>query len=84
MNQKKTPLIDAVRTFRNEENAYFRIPGHREEKGADARSVRLLGRKAFRSDLTEAEGLDDLHAPSGAIRQAQQLAADLYGADRSW
>ena len=84
MNQKRTPLIEAIRTFRDEKNAYFRIPGHREERGADEPAVRLLGKKAFRSDLTEAEGLDDLHAPRGAILRAERLAAELYGSDRCW
>ena len=84
MNQKRTPLIDAIRSFRDEKNAYFRIPGHREERGADERAVRLLGKKAFRSDLTEAEGLDDLHAPRGPILHAERLAAEYFGSDRCW
>lgn len=84
MNQKRTPLIDAIRAFREENNAYFRIPGHREERGADERALRLLGRKAYRSDLTEAEGLDDLHAPRGPILRAERLAADFFGSDRCW
>ena len=43
-----------------------------------------MGDGVFRFDLTEAEGLDDLHHPEGAILEAQRLAAELYGADRSW
>ena len=36
------------------------------------------------SDLTEAEGLDDLHQPAGPIREAQDLAAEIWGSDHCW
>ena len=35
-------------------------------------------------DLTELPGLDDLHAPSGILKEAQMRAAALYGADFSF
>ncbi|MBR5422045.1 MAG: aminotransferase class I/II-fold pyridoxal phosphate-dependent enzyme [Lachnospiraceae bacterium] len=35
-------------------------------------------------DLTELPGLDDLHAPTGILKEAQERAAALYGADRAW
>lgn len=35
-------------------------------------------------DLTEIPGLDNLHAPSGAIKEAQELAAEAFGAKRTW
>lgn len=82
--QNETPLIDALRDFRARKPAFFRIPGHRFERGADKRALRLMGKKAYASDLTEAEGLDDLHQPTGVIRKAEELAADLYGSEHCW
>lgn len=35
-------------------------------------------------DYTEITGLDDLHHPSGAIREAQELAADCFGAEETF
>jgi len=35
-------------------------------------------------DLTEVPGLDDLHAPRGAIKRAQELAARAFGAEESF
>eukprot|EP00198_Chlamydomonas_reinhardtii_P010422 XP_001699759.1 lysine decarboxylase [Chlamydomonas reinhardtii] len=35
-------------------------------------------------DLTEIAGLDYLSSPSGVIAEAQQLAAQAFGADRTW
>ena len=48
------------------------------------RALEVLGEKAFMSDLTEAEGLDDLHQPTGPIREAQEMAAELWGSDYCW
>lgn len=84
LSQDRTPLIDAIRKYVDGEPAFFRVPGHRFEHGVDAAALDLLGEKAYRADLTEAEGLDDLHHPSGAILEAEELAADLYGSDYCW
>ena len=81
LDQSRTPLLDAIKKFQEEDPAYFRIPGHRFDRGADEKARKLLGRKAFCADLTEAEGLDDLHQPEGVIYQAEALAADLFGSD---
>ena len=84
MNQKNTPILDAIENFCREKPAFFRIPAHRFERGADVRALEVLGEKAFMSDLTEAEGLDDLHQPTGPIREAQEMAAELWGSDYCW
>lgn len=83
-DQARTPLIDAIRTYQNEKPAFFRIPGHRFERGVDGKALDLLGEAAYRADLTEAEGLDDLHQPTGPILEAEKLSADLFGSDRCW
>lgn len=38
----------------------------------------------MRMDVTEITGTDDLHHPEGVILEAQQLAADCYGAEESF
>ncbi|MGC5776881.1 aminotransferase class I/II-fold pyridoxal phosphate-dependent enzyme [Paenibacillus pabuli] len=38
----------------------------------------------MRLDVTEISGTDDLHHPEGVIREAQQLAADCFGAEESF
>ena len=73
-----------MRIYEDARPAFFRVPGHRFERGVDRTTLDLLGEKAYRSDLTEAEGLDDLHHPTGAIREAEELAAELYGSDHCW
>ena len=75
MEQRKTPLLDAIVDYTTNRPVYFKIPGHRYEKGISPRWRQWTGDGIFRFDLTEAEGLDDLHEPEGGIREAQELAA---------
>lgn len=81
LNQTSQPLAETLERFSAGEPAYFCIPGHRFERGVSEELKRRFGDGVFRYDLTEANGLDDLHRSTGAIRTAQELAADLYGAD---
>ena len=82
--QERTPLLDAIRQYREADPAYFCIPGHRFERGADDSALRVLGALAYASDLTETDGMDDLHIPRGVIAQAQSLAADVWGATQTF
>lgn len=84
MDQKKTPLLDAVEDLIDTNPAYFRIPGHRLEHGISSRWTDKVGTRIFAYDVTETPFTDDLHAPEGAIREAQELMRNLYGADESF
>lgn len=44
----------------------------------------MFGLDAFRADLPELPELDNLFAPEGAIAAAQALAAQAFGAERTW
>lgn len=84
MNQDKIPLLEAVQKLIATKPAYFRVPGHRLENGIDNRWTDFVGTKIFAYDITETPFTDDLHCPEGAILEAQQLLANLYGADKSF
>lgn len=77
MDQNRMPLVEALQQFREEAPAYFRIPGHRFERGLDEA---LNGASLAAYDLSEAEGLDDLHHAEGVIAEAQRLAAETWKA----
>ncbi|MBU8908405.1 aminotransferase class I/II-fold pyridoxal phosphate-dependent enzyme [Desertibacillus haloalkaliphilus] len=61
----------------------FHVPGHKY-----GRVFPEVGQAYFSKllalDATELTGLDDLHAPTEAIQEAQQLTAELYGASQSY
>ncbi len=84
MNQEQTPLLQAVTDLIETDPAYFKVPGHRLDKGICPRWTDRVGTEIFAYDVTETPLTDDLHSPEGAIREAQGLLSALYGADRSF
>ncbi|HYG57149.1 MAG TPA: decarboxylase, partial [Symbiobacteriaceae bacterium] len=84
LDQHRAPLFEALRDYVSRVRAPFHIPGHKMGRSAPAEWRQFLGENALSIDLTEAPGLDDLHAPEGAIAEAQLLAAEAFGAERSY
>ncbi|WP_414714893.1 aminotransferase class I/II-fold pyridoxal phosphate-dependent enzyme [Sporomusa sp.] len=62
----------------------FHTPGHKMGKGMHRVLADLVPQKTLALDLALMEELDDLHEPHGPVKAAQDLAADLYGADHSY
>jgi arginine decarboxylase len=83
LEQSKIPLFHTLQKHVEKKAQSFHVPGHK-----NGMIFPEIGKDAFRSilpyDLTEITGLDDLHHPEGAIKEAQDLTADLYGADKSY
>lgn len=77
MNQEQMPLAEALLEYKKRETVRFHVPGHKGRGGGILSSIYPL-------DLTEIPGLDDLHQPEEIILQAQQLAADAFGADETF
>ena len=84
MDQSTTPLVDALKHCAHRLNAAFHTPGHKRGQGITSKHRDLFGTAAFRADLPELPDLDNLFAPEGVILQAQQLAAEAFGAERTW
>jgi arginine/lysine/ornithine decarboxylase len=84
LDQLQIPLVAQLQLCAHREAASFHTPGHQRGRGASAVLSQLLGPAALRADLPELPELDNLFAPSGAIRQAQELAAQAFGADQTW
>jgi arginine/lysine/ornithine decarboxylase len=84
LNQNQAPLIDAIKTCTNRPHAPFYTPGHKRGLGISPHLIYLLGKTVFRADLTELAELDNLFTPQGVIHQAQALATDAFGAEKTW
>lgn len=84
LDQSKMPLVSALQRCADRPNAAFYTPGHKRGQGASASLRQLLGSAALRADLPELPELDNLFAPEGVIAQAQQLAAQAFGAQQTW
>ncbi|BAY86200.1 Orn/Lys/Arg decarboxylase [Calothrix parasitica NIES-267] len=84
MNQSQTPLLDAIISNAKRPHAAFYTPGHKQGKGISSKLINYFGKSIFTADLTELAELDCLFAAEGVIKQAQQLAADAFGASQTW
>ncbi|NET38107.1 MAG: aminotransferase class I/II-fold pyridoxal phosphate-dependent enzyme [Cyanothece sp. SIO1E1] len=84
MSQETMPLLAALRASANRDQAAFYTPGHKGGQGTPQSLLELLGADCLRADLPELPELDNLFAPEGVIQQAQALAAEAFGAERTW
>ncbi|MBN3876469.1 MULTISPECIES: aminotransferase class I/II-fold pyridoxal phosphate-dependent enzyme [unclassified Nostoc] len=84
LNQNQTPLLDALKANAARLHAPFYTPGHKQGEGISQPLADLFGKAVFRADLTELADLDNLFAPQGVIQEAQQLAAETFGASQTW
>lgn len=86
MDQTKTPYLDALLELAEREPGRFHIPGHKGGRGADSQLREALGAEALRLDFPSGTegvdvGPDPLDTP---FQQSQRLAAEAWGARRSW
>ncbi|MCR1835837.1 aminotransferase class I/II-fold pyridoxal phosphate-dependent enzyme [Oceanobacillus caeni] len=81
MDQQRTPLFSGLLRHINNHPIPFHIPGHKKGNAIDPAFKDFLGENVFKMDLINIEPLDDLHHPQGIIKEAQELAAEAFGAD---
>ncbi|RQD69111.1 MAG: aminotransferase class I/II-fold pyridoxal phosphate-dependent enzyme [Tindallia sp. MSAO_Bac2] len=80
-NHRKAPLFEALLTYVKNETIPFHVPGHKKGKGMDGEFRDFIGSNAMAIDVTVFEQVDSLHHPSGPIAEAQEMAADAFGAE---
>ncbi|MDD5946110.1 MAG: aminotransferase class V-fold PLP-dependent enzyme [Clostridia bacterium] len=83
-NQNRIPIADMLKAFKDLDPGYFCVPSHHMGRGASEVFASLMGSNILKYDVTETPLTDDLHEAEGAIMEAQELAADLFGADRTF
>ena len=62
----------------------FHTPGHIQGNGLDLAFREFVGDNICAIDLTPMPGIDDLLQPIEAIKEAQELAAEAWGADNTY
>jgi arginine decarboxylase len=84
VSHDEMPLVKALIECGNQLHAPFYTPGHKKGAGISQMLLDAFGEAVFRFDLPELTELDNLFAPEGAILAAQELAADIFGAEKTW
>ncbi len=84
MDQTETPLFTGLLNHIKRQPVQFHIPGHKRGKGMESEFQEFVGINALSLDQINIAPLDDLHHPTGYIKQAQELAAEAFGADHTF
>lgn len=84
LNQNQTPLFDALMEYVKNNTIPFHVPGHKKGVGMAKKFLDFVGENVLSMDVTVFEQVDSLHKPTGPIKEAQELAADAFGADATF
>ena len=81
----KAPIVEALKTAYENPTYQFHIPGHTKGKAIFKDFRKLIGEKALSLDTTdEFDNLGTLHPATGPIKEAQELAAQAFGARKTF
>ena len=81
----KAPIVEALKQAYEHPSFQFHIPGHTRGNGTLPEFRKLIGKKALTVDTTdEFDGLGTLHPATGPIKEAQELAAKAFGAEKTF
>ena len=81
--QDRAPLRDALLQYKQNRILPFDVPGHKQGKG-NPRLREFLGEKCLAVDVNSMKPLDNLSHPVSVIKEAEELAADAFGADHAF
>ncbi|MBU9917477.1 MAG: aminotransferase class I/II-fold pyridoxal phosphate-dependent enzyme [Fusobacteriaceae bacterium] len=82
--QNRTPIFTVLKdVYAKREVLPFHVPGHKNGKGAEKDFYEFMGPNPFKIDVTIFDLVDGLHNPKSHIKEAQELAAEAFGAERT-
>lgn len=85
MTNKNIPIIKVLEDYVKNPTYQFHIPGHTHGNGVCEQFRNLIGDKVLNIDTTdEFDNLGTLTPATGAIKEAEILAADAFGARRTF
>ena len=82
--QSETPYTDAIRRYADIDYVRLDVPGHSGSALAQPELSELFGERVLKIDLPPlVDGIDQGPAPT-ALQQSARLAAQAWGARRTW
>ena len=79
LDQRRAPIYEALERFRQMRVVPFDVPGHKRGRG-NPELTEFLGQQCVNLDVNSMKPLDNLCHPVSVIREAEELAADAFGA----
>ena len=81
LKQKMQPLYDKLAAYGQSDVYPYHMPGHKRN---NSMGIPYALSETFKIDITEIDGFDNLHHTEGILKQAQERAAKLYGAEETF
>ena len=83
MDQTKAPIYEALKNLKSMRNVPFDVPGHKRGRGNPELSA-FLGERCLEVDVNSMKPLDNLCHPVSVIKEAEELAAEAFGAKHAF
>lgn len=83
LSQNRVPIYEALERFKRMRVVPFDVPGHKRGKG-NPELTNFLGEKCVSVDVNSMKPLDNLCHPVSVIKDAEELAADAFGATNAF
>lgn len=81
--QDRAPVLEALKKLRTMRIVPFDVPGHKRGRG-NRELTDFLGEKCMSVDVNSMKPLDNLCHPVSVIKEAEQLAAEAFGASHAF
>ena len=80
VDQERAPIYETLTTYAASGMYGFHTPGHKGGRFAAPELTEVVGKSGLALDLPAMTATDNTFHPTGCVRDAQQLAAELFGA----
>lgn len=78
MTDQRNSIYEKLRQLGDSDFYPYHMPGHKRQQ------VGCFPEQILKLDITEIDDFDNLHQPEGIIKEAQERANALYGADQTY
>ena len=82
-SHSKAPIYEALIKYKKARVVPFDVPGHKRGRG-NAKLTEFLGEQCLSVDVNSMKPLDNLCHPVSVIKEAEELAADAFGAKHAF
>lgn len=83
LSQQKAPIMEALNNYKKMRVVPFDVPGHKRGRGNEELTS-FLGENCMTVDVNSMKPLDNLIHPVSVIREAEELAAEAFGAKHAF
>lgn len=82
-SQERMPIYEALQKYKDMRIVPFDVPGHKQGRG-NKELTEFLGESCMQIDVNSMKPLDNLCHPVSVIKEAEQLAAEAFGAKHAF